>query len=831
MARGPKAVRPIPAPEQAALPEPTLVDLGFPEIPQPRLENGVMVSEQPDGGALIDFSPTTSKSASDRFSANLALEMEDSELNKIASDLIEGIERDNQSRSEWLDNYAEGIKLLGLVLENNTTSMGSSAAPLEGMSNARHPLLLESCLWFQANARGELLPAAGPVKVRDDRPPKPQSIPGMGHNGGPPLDPMGATPFSVPPQPPLSIGAQQPLPPQPIPAPANGAAMAGHPPLPPATNPGAPPLPPQPSAIPGLPMPQPDEQTDRSNLADALETDFNHYLTTTAKEYYPDTDRMLFTVGFGGQGIKKVYNCPLRRRPVSESVPMEDFIVSDAMTDLGNAARITHKIRMRPSTVRRMQLLGVYRDTNLGTPTNPDGPTSVDQAKAAIAGVQPQVQDPKDADYELLECYCELDLDRYAPRQFKGKGLALPYRVTMERQSRKILEITRNWREGDKECMAREFFVDFSYDKAFGFYGIGLLHILGNLTRTLTAAQRITTDNGMFANFPGFIYAKGAGRQLTNQFRVPPAGGVGLDVGLQKLSDAVMPLPYKDVSTAWVAWQKQMEDMGRALGGAANIAVGEGRADAPVGTTLALIEQSTKPLGAALKRMHSAQAKEFQLLADRFRDDPEAFWRFNRKPMMAWQKEQFIKALNDFDLVPVSDPNNPTKMHRAAKSAALQQIAIAAPGLLNPQKVFKRVAASLEIDDADELLAPIMPPSAPPIDPAKMASANAKAQGDQIRAQTDIATASLDAQSKKQEMDTRLQIAYVEQETERLRLAGTFAIHADKAEGAERLAQMRFGADRDRQMRDHIHDHAQNVLERQQSQELAAQQRMQNGGQ
>lgn len=772
----------FPQREPEPLPPPIEVELGE-DGAAPEMEDGALKTETADGALIIDFAPQR-KEPSNKFDANLAEEMEDADLHRIASDLLEGIERDNQSRQEWLNTHDEGIKLLGLVIEDENGDADQSSAPLEGMSTARHPLLLEAVLLFQAQARGELLPAAGPVKVRDDRPNKPDApppIPGMGHNGGPPLD----NPFAVSPgvvSPPPGLGA-----------PGGTAAPAAGP---------LPAPPPQPSAVPGLPMPQPgdDEKDDRDELADALEKDFNHYLTTTAAEYYPDTDRMLFGVGFGGQGVKKVYNCPLRRRPVSESIAMEDFIVSNAMTDLSNCSRITHRIKMRPSVLKRMQLLGVYRDVEIGTPTQSTTPNQVEQAKAAVAGVDPAPQDPRDADHELYECYCELDLDEYAPPRFKGKGLALPYRVTIEKDSQKVLEVRRNWRESDTECMAREFFVEFSYDKAFGFYGIGLLHILGNTTKTLTAAWREFIDSGMFANFPGFIYAKGAGRQLTNQFRVPPGGGIGLDIGLQKLSDAVMPLPYKDLGPAFTAFIQHVEELGQRVGGTANTTIGEGRADAPVGTTLALIEQATKPVGAVLKRLHSAQSKEISLLKERFRDDPEAFWRFNKRPARPWQKEQLTAALNDFDLVPVSDPNNPTKLHRAAKSAALQQIAAAAPGLLNPQKVFKRVAASLEIDSPDELLAPIMPPQAPPPpppDPAKLANAEAKMKGDELRAQTEREKAQLNVSDKQAARESRIRELELRAEIERerregmvevaeLRLAASTATAAEKADQADR---------------------------------------------
>lgn len=780
----------IPEPEREPLPPTLAVDLDDNAGPSSRFEDGAKIVELGNGAALIDLDPQPEgKSKSDKFDANLADELDEGELGRIASELLQGIEADDQSRSEWLQTHAEGIKLLGLIVED-TSSNPSTSAALEGMSTARHPLLLEAVLSGQATARGELLPAAGPVKVRDDRPNKPS---GMGHNGGPPLDAAPA------------------IPPGPLNSPLAGAGAAPVP-VPPAPQPAIaaqPGLPPGPPPIPPMPM---GESGERDSLADALEKDFNHYLTTTAQEYYPDTDRMLFTVFFGGQGVKKVYNCPLRRRPVSESIAMEDFIVSNALTDLGNASRITHRIKMRPSVLKRMQLLGVYLDINVGIPTQSTQPNAVDQAKAEVVGVQPQVQDPKDADHELYECYCELNLteDDLAPKKFRNKGLALPYRVTIDKDSRKILEVRRNWRESDDQCMAREYFVEFSYDKAFGFYGIGLLHILGNTTKTLTAAWRELIDSGMFANFPGFIFAKGAGRQLTNQFRVAPGSGVGLDIGLQRLQDAVMPLPYKDLGPAFTAFIQHVEELGQRLGGTANLNIGEGKQDAPVGTTLALIEQATKPMGAVLKRLHAAQSKELQLLKDRFKDDPEAFWRFNKRPMVPWQKDQFVKSLEDFDLIPVSDPNNPTKMHRAAKSQTLVQMATAAPGLLDPKKVFKRVAQDLEIDDPDSLLAPPSSGQAQPTpaDQAKMMQAQAKAQGDQIKAQADIEQTKIQQQGDLAELQQRERIALIQQETERIKLAANLALNSQAAESKERIELMKMAQQRESQMMEHINQHS-----------------------
>src|SRR6266849_642358 len=230
--------------------------------------DGIAKIEHEDGS--VSFDPRVMRPEGDEndFYRNLADEIDDNELSRIASDLLTGIEMDQQSRKDWLDTRAAGIRLLGLKLEEPRGDLGTSSAPLEGMSTVRHPALLEATIKFQATARGELLPASGPVKVRNDLHMRPDSAPQ-----------------------------------------------------------------PQPPPMPGMPPPQGDG--DRlDELGAALEKDMNHYLTVTATEYIPDTDRMLFYVGFGGDGFKKVYNCVLRRRPVSESVDAEDIIVSNAATDI-----------------------------------------------------------------------------------------------------------------------------------------------------------------------------------------------------------------------------------------------------------------------------------------------------------------------------------------------------------------------------------------------------------------------------------------------------------------------------------------------------------------
>lgn len=722
-------------PEPEPLPGPISVDVPTGEIaPGVSLKDGALSIEHDDGSVTVDLNPDLSKKedSDEGFFANLALKMSDGDLAEIATELLDGIQRDDDSRKEWLETRAKGIQLLGLKIEDPRSDVGISSAPVDGMSTIRHPLLLEATIRFQATARGELLPATGPVKVRND-------------STMPPVRPKETQPTNMP------------MPPMAAPPP-----MAAGPPLPmqqPGAGGGGLPVPPGAAGLPP-PMPPPvtpmmghnggpplDSYQSNEELASALEKDMNHYLTAIATEYIPDTDRMLFYVGFGGDGFKKVFNCPLKRRPVSESVDAEDLIVSNAATDLRNCGRITHRIKMRKSILKRMQIIGAYRDIDLSTPT-PSGPDVVEQAKEEISGHRTSNRRPEDQDYTIYESYCELDLDDYAPKDYKGKGLPLPYRVTIDKDSRHVLSVIRNWNEDDEYCLAKPFFVQFPFIRGIGFYGIGLIHILGNTTNALTAMWRESVDAGMFANFPGFVYAAQLGRQLTNQFRVPPGGGIPLQIGaMQSIRDAIMPLPYKELSPSFAATIQHIEETGQRLGQIAEISIGEGKQDAPVGTTLALIEQATKTIDAVHKRMHAAQAEEFQLLKDRFKEDPAAFWRHNKRPTLPWKKEQFLAALENNDLVPVADPNNPTSLHRIAKALAIKQLQQGSPLLYDPVAVDQRIFRIVGIDP-EGLFRPT--PAPPPPDP-KMEAIKEKAKAGQLQQMV------MDADSKR-----KLQIAILQ---------------------------------------------------------------------
>ena len=686
---------PLPAMEEiSAVVEETQQPEMFPEpeIAEPEAlrveideETGTVEIPHDDGSVLIelDAAPEIDPEFEDSHGANLAEALGMMELNTIGEDLLEGIESDDASRQEWLEVRRKGIDLLAIKVE----SPRSGASAVEGMSVVRDPVMLESVLRFQANAQGEMLPAAGPVKVVDY----------------------------------------------------------------------------------GL------EDNKKAGLAEKLQKDLNFYLVKTASEYYPDTRRMFWETGFSGLAYKKVYRDPLKRRPVSETVPSEHLIVSDAITDLRSAQRVTHEIRLKRSTMKRMQILGVYRNVDLSDPI-PD-PNSYDEKVAQNQGLELNHQRPEDQLYEVYECYCELDIPGFEHKDQKGEptGLPLPYRVTIERGTRQILEIRRNWKEDDEDFQAKIPFVAYPYATGPGFHGVGLLHILGNLTQALTAMLRESIDAGMFANVPGGLISQSNARQTNTTFRVAPGEFKPVDTGDKRIQDAVMGMPYKEVGASHVALIGQLRELAQRLGGTANANVGEGRQDAPVGTTLALIEQATKVEGAVLKALHAAQTEEFGLLVDLFRDDPESLWRGNKRSALGKDVAAFREALEYCDVVPQADPNVPSRIQRMAVAEVLKKMADGAPDRYNQEAVDRRILTIIGVDNQDELFAQ---QQAQGPDRAQMAEFQLKEQTNQIKkAEVAVKAAKIqsDAVQKEKDRETKQNLAVLE-------LASTVGVHPEANE-------------------------------------------------
>lgn len=674
------------------------------DTPQFDPVTGTVQIELPDGEVQVSFGePRKPKKQSD-FNENLAEDLSEAELSTIAEKLLMGIEQDEQSRSAWLENMSAGISLLGLEVKSPRGAAASGATPAEGTSTVDHPLLLEAVLRFQANARGELLPSDGPVKVRND---------------------------------------------------GEGNALA-------------------------------------EKLSTALQKDMNHYLTKVAKEYYPDTDRMLLMLGFSGISFKKGYHDPIKRRPVIASIDAKDLIVSNAATDIDGAGRVTHRIMMRPSVLKRMQLVGAYR--NIDLPTVPLNPIKnpVDAKIDQIQGIAPaSTVEASDQDRELYECYCEIDVPGFE-HELDGEvtGLPLPYKVTVDKEARRILEIRRNWEEDDPFCMPRNRIIAYIFIPGLGFYGIGLLNVLGNATKAVTAAWRLMIDAGMFSNFPGFLYLKTLAKQLTNQFRIPPGGGMPIDTVGNDIRASVMPLPYKDPSAVFIQLIENIATTAQRVGGTAETQIGEGKQDAPVGTTLALIEQATKLMSAVHKRLHQAQGQEFDMLKSLLMEDPEALWRHNKKSqvlkmlvaetgnasnMVAEQegaelrhRELFLAALVDCELVPAADPNTSSQTERYLKVVAMRQMA-ATNQNIDLNAVDERAFKTMGVDDAQSLFKqpdPNAQPAGPPPEAiaaqATIIAAQARLKDSETKAfeaSVKAATSKIEAQHKLQELASKEKIA------------------------------------------------------------------------
>lgn len=423
---------------------------------------------------------------------------------------------------------------------------------------------------------------------------------------------------------------------------------------------------------------QPASEFTEADLATAMEKDLNHYLTDTAKEYYPDTARMAFRIGLFGGGFKKVYDCPLRKRPVSESVQINDLIVDHSATDLENAAlvgRVTHRIKMQNSMLRRMMKAKVYRTVELTQPTEKNDP--LEQAELRAQGQSEFATQSDEHPHTIFEC--STGLDPLDVGDGDDDGSYRPYKVAIEETSSTVLAVYRNWAEDDELRMPRREYVKFSYIDALGFYPLGLIHILGNTVKALTAAFRLFLDSGMFANFPGGLMADTAGKQTTNMIRVAPGSFAQIETGGRPIQEIAMPLPYKDIGAAFLQFIQHLEESGKSLGGEVSAPLQEGVANMPVGTMLASIEQAVKPLKGVFKGLHRSQAEEFQLLRDRFRENPSALWRYNKRPARQWEENEFRQALENADLVPMADPNTSSQVQRIALASAVEQLAEKAP--------------------------------------------------------------------------------------------------------------------------------------------------------
>ena len=544
------------------------------------------------------------------FSANLAEVVEDSILSNLASDIIQSINQDKESRSDWEKTYTDGLKYLGMKFDEGRSQ------PFEGSSGVIHPILAEAVTQFQAQAYKEMLPAKGPVKTQ-------------------------------------IIGART---------------------------------------------------VATETQADRVQEFMNFYIMNVMKDYDPEMDMLLFYLPLAGSAFKKVYYDNVLNRAVSKFIAPEDLIVPYEASDLSSAERVTHAINMSHNEIKKQQLSGFYRDVDVSKhgydSTESDVEAEIDKLQGIKAGYA------EDRDHTIFEVHTILDLQGFEDAGEDGEptGLKLPYIVTIDESSEQVLSIRRNYNEGDPYANKINFFVQYKFLPGLGFYGLGLSHMIGGISKASTSILRQLIDAGTLANLPAGFKARGM-RIRDEDEPLQPGEFRDIDTSGGSLRDNLIPLPIKEPSNVLMQLLGILVDSGKRFAAIADTNIGDASGNMPVGTTVALLERGTKVMSAIHKRLHYAQRLEFQLLAKVFAEylPPDYGYDTGTGPS-AIKQTDFDDRI---DVVPVSDPNIFSQSQRITLAQELLQMVQSNPeihGPLGMHEAYKRMYAALGIDNVEALL-------------------------------------------------------------------------------------------------------------------------------
>jgi hypothetical protein len=539
----------------------------------------------------------------DDFDANLAEEIDDGALAALASDLLDNIENDKNSRKEWEKAYVEGIKLLGLQIEERTE-------PWSGACGVFHPMLSEAVVRFQSETISETFPAQGPVRTK-------------------------------------IIGKETP---------------------------------------------------EIKEAAQRVEEDMNFELTEVMSEYRPEHERMLWSLPATGSAFKKVYYDPSLGRQVSMFVPAEDGILPYGATDMDTCHRFTHVMRKTKNEIIKLQQAGFYRDVDLGDPDRKV--EDIQKAKDKETGFS----DLNDDRYTLYECHADLYIedDKHADvdEDKEHTEIALPYVVTLIKGTNEVLAIRRNWKYEDPLRLKRQHFVHYQYIPGFGAYGFGLFHLVGGFAKNATSLMRQLVDAGTLSNLPGGLKSRGL-RIKGDDTPIAPGEWRDVDVASGNIRDSILPLPYKEPSTVLYNLLGTIVDEGRRFAATADMKVSDMSAQAPVGTTLALLERQLKVMTAVQARVHYTLKREFKLIKEIIRDYTDPSYEYtpeygNKKA----KREDYDKV----DLIPVSDPNAATMSQRVVQYQAVIQMAQMAPDIYDLPFLHRQMLEVLGIKNAEKLV-------------------------------------------------------------------------------------------------------------------------------
>ena len=541
------------------------------------------------------------------FDENIAEELDEKELNRVASELIKNYETDKEARSEWEFRYKQGLETLD---PNGGQDEEENQRATRGLSTVVHPMIAEAATQFNAKAIAELYPSGGPVKT----------------------------------------------------------------------------------VIVGEPSEEMEEQAKR------VKDYMNYQITQEMPEYFPDLDQMLFQLPLVGHTFKKVWWDANLDRQCSQFVKAEDFIVSPESKDLYTSSRYTHVIRMPRNDFNKYVKTGHYLTSKyMSDDIDPSGDTG-----SEIEGVDPYNTDSTDEVMTLLEMHCYQTFDGIdgAEDDDEDNVIALPYVVTIDYDAETIVSIRRNWNEEDEKQIKRDWFVSYKFLPGTGFYGFGLYHMIGGLGRAATGSLRALLDSAAFANMQGGFKLKG--RVTGGEMQINPGEFADLDATVDDVNKAIMPLPFKEPSQTLFNLMTAITDAGRRFASTADLNVGDVNPNAPVGSTVALIEQGSKSFSAIHKRLHYSQGQEFKLLSKLNAEYlPESFEFAQSGVTTTVYAKDFDEQI---DVIPVSDPNIFSTAQRIAQAQAVLQMSQSAPQLHDQYEAYKRMYEAIRINNIDEIL-------------------------------------------------------------------------------------------------------------------------------
>jgi len=433
------------------------------------------------------------------------------------------------------------------------------------------------------------------------------------------------------------------------------------------------------------------EDKDKEESAKRVKADMNYELTERMVEYRPEHERLLYSLGLAGSAFKKVYFDPNIGRQVALYIPAEDVVVPYGASHIETAERVTHIMRKTKNELKKLQVSGFYRDVDLGDPQAYH--TDIEERKAEEGGYS--IQD--DNRYSIYEIHADLVIEASGDSE---DGIAKPYVVTLERGTNEVLAIRRNWNPEDSLTLKRQHFVHYVYVPGFGFYGLGLIHIIGGYAKAGTSLIRQLVDAGTLSNLPGGLKARGL-RIKGDDTPIEPGEFKDVDVPSGSIRDNIMPLPYKEPSQTLLALLNQITQEGRRLGAISDMNISDMSANAPVGTTLALLERTLKPMAAVQARVHYAMKQEFKLLKGIMAEYASEDYAYEPiRGEVSARRSDYMSV----DVIPVSDPNSSTMAQRVVQYQAVLQMAQSAPQIYDLPQLHRQMIEVLGVKNAEKLV-------------------------------------------------------------------------------------------------------------------------------